>query len=69
MGCLALNASYEPLTVVPVRRAVRLVLDRKAELLEADNGRAFRSEQTEIPFPWSFVWSALSMCPGVFVAR
>ena len=40
MGCLALNASYEPLTVVPVRRAVRLVLDRKAELLEA-----------EVPFP------------------
>jgi 5-methylcytosine-specific restriction endonuclease McrA len=51
MGCLALNASYEPLTVVPVRRAVRLVLDRKAELLEADDERAFRSERTEVPFP------------------
>ena len=51
MGCLALNASYEPLTVVPVRRAVRLVLDRKAELLEADDARAFRSEREEIPFP------------------
>ncbi|MFH1763454.1 MAG: HNH endonuclease [Gemmatimonadota bacterium] len=51
MGCLALNASYEPLTVVPVRRAVRLVLDRKAELLEADDARAFRSERTELPFP------------------
>ncbi|MBT8398515.1 MAG: HNH endonuclease [Gemmatimonadetes bacterium] len=51
MGCLALNASYEPLTVVPVRRAVRLVLDRKAELLEADDARAFRSERTEVPFP------------------
>ncbi len=51
MGCLALNASYEPLTVVPVRRAVRLVLDRKAELLEADDKRAFRSERAEVPFP------------------
>jgi 5-methylcytosine-specific restriction endonuclease McrA len=51
MGCLALNASYEPLTVVPVRRAVRLVLDRKAELLEVDYARAFRSERTELPFP------------------
>ena len=51
MGCLALNASYEPLTVVPVRRAVRLVLDRKAELLEADHARAFRSEHSELPFP------------------
>ena len=51
MGCLALNASYEPLTVVPVRRAVRLVLDQKAELIEVDDGRAFRSERTEIAFP------------------
>ena len=51
MGCLALNASYEPLTVVPVRRAIRLVLDRKAELLEADCARAFRSERIEIPCP------------------
>ena len=34
MGCLALNASFEPLTLVPARRAIRLVLDRKAEILE-----------------------------------
>jgi 5-methylcytosine-specific restriction endonuclease McrA len=26
-------------------------LDRKAELLEADTGRAFRSEREEVPFP------------------
>ncbi len=51
MGCLALNASYEPLTVVPVRRAVRLILDRKAELLEVDDQKAFRSERSQIPFP------------------
>ena len=51
MGCLALNASFEPLTIVPARRAVRLVLDRKAEILESDGNRAFRSENQEIPFP------------------
>ena len=51
MGCLALNASYEPLTLVPARRAVRLVMDRKAEILEVDEGRSFRSETTEVPCP------------------
>jgi 5-methylcytosine-specific restriction endonuclease McrA len=30
---------------------VRLVLDRKAEILEVDGHRAFRSEREEIPFP------------------
>ena len=51
MGCLALNASFEPLTIIPARRAIRLVLDQKAEILEADPTRAFRSPQTEFPFP------------------
>ncbi|MFN9204179.1 MAG: HNH endonuclease, partial [Gemmatimonas sp.] len=37
-GCLALNASYEPLTMVPLRRALRLVIDGKAEIVEADRG-------------------------------
>ena len=31
MGCLTLNASFEPLTILPVERALRLVIDRKAE--------------------------------------
>ncbi|MDT8435605.1 MAG: HNH endonuclease [Gemmatimonadota bacterium] len=44
MGCLALNASYEPLTLLPVRRALRLVIDRKAEALEVDETRPYRSE-------------------------
>ena len=35
-GCLALNASFEPLTMVPLRRALRLVIDGKAEVVEAD---------------------------------
>lgn len=51
MGCLALNASFEPLTLVPARRAVRLVLDRKAEILEVDGDRRFRSERDELPCP------------------
>lgn len=51
MGCLALNASYEPLTLVSARRAVRLVLDRKAEILEVDRGRRFRSERAHVPCP------------------
>ena len=51
MGCLALNASYEPLTLVPTRRAIRLVLDRKAEILEVDGDREFRSETLSVPAP------------------
>jgi len=51
MGCLALNASYEPLTLVPTRRAIRLVLDRKAEILEVDGGREYRSESVSVPAP------------------
>ncbi|MBT6694188.1 MAG: HNH endonuclease, partial [Gemmatimonadales bacterium] len=45
MDCLALNASFEPLTIVPPRRAVRLVLEGKAEVLEEDGSRVFRSER------------------------
>ncbi len=51
MGCLALNASFEPLTIIPARRAVRLVLDGKAEILEKDGGRRFRSETRIVPCP------------------
>ena len=51
MGCLALNASFEPLTIVPQRRAIRLVLDRKAEILEADRHAAFRSARAHLPAP------------------
>ena len=51
MDCLALNASFEPLTIVPPRRAVRLVLDGKAEILENAVGKLFRSERRVIPCP------------------
>jgi 5-methylcytosine-specific restriction endonuclease McrA len=51
MGCLALNASFEPLTLVPQRRAIRLVLERKAEILEVESGVRFRSERDDLPSP------------------
>src|SRR5690606_23016417 len=51
MGCLSVNAWVEPLTILPVRRALRLVIDRKAEILEIDEARVFRSERREMPCP------------------
>jgi len=51
MGCLALNASFEPLTILPIRRALRLVIDRKAEILEVDESRTFRSEKRRLECP------------------
>ncbi len=51
VGCLALNASFEPLTMVPLKRALRLVIDGKAEIVEADAGRDIHSERLTIPRP------------------
>jgi 5-methylcytosine-specific restriction endonuclease McrA len=51
MGCLALNASFEPLTILPIRRALRLVIDQKAEILEVDESRVFHSERREMACP------------------
>jgi hypothetical protein len=50
-GCLALNASFEPLTILPIRRALRLVIDQKAEILEVDESRVFRSAKRDMPCP------------------
>jgi 5-methylcytosine-specific restriction endonuclease McrA len=49
--CLALNASFEPLTLVPVRRALRLILDGKAEIVESDGKRLIRSARLAVPKP------------------
>jgi 5-methylcytosine-specific restriction endonuclease McrA len=49
--CLALNASFEPLTMVPVKRALRLVIDGKAEIVEAETGEPIRSPRVSIPKP------------------
>ena len=51
LGCLALNASFEPLTMVPMRRALRLVIDGKAEIVEAEQDRVVRSERLTMPRP------------------
>lgn len=47
---LLLNASFEPLCVVPTRRAVILVLTAKAVVLEAAEA-ALHSEHITIPVP------------------
>lgn len=47
---LVLNATYEPLCVVPSRRAAILVLDHKAEMLH-DSGLALHSERLTVAIP------------------
>ena len=47
---LLLNASHEPLCVVPMRRAVVLVLKEKAEIV-ARNGAELHSERVTVPVP------------------
>ena len=49
-SALVLNASFEPLSVVPSRRAACLVLDDKAEVVEHD-GTVLRSESLSVPNP------------------
>lgn len=49
-SALVLNASFEPLSVVPSRRAACLVLDEKAEVVEHD-GTLLRSESLSVPNP------------------
>jgi 5-methylcytosine-specific restriction endonuclease McrA len=48
---LALNASFEPLTMVPVRRALRLVIEGKAEIVEAEGADVVRSARLVLPRP------------------
>lgn len=47
---LLLNATFEPLGLVSDRRAVVLVLKRKAEVVERDRA-VFRSERTAVDVP------------------
>jgi 5-methylcytosine-specific restriction endonuclease McrA len=47
---LVLNATYEPLNVVSLRRAVVLLLKQKAEIVEAAEAW-LRSERASIPLP------------------
>ncbi|MGH9057018.1 MAG: HNH endonuclease [Acidimicrobiales bacterium] len=47
---LVLNATYEPIGVVPTRRALVLVLDEKAEALHS-TARVFHAERIVVPEP------------------
>ena len=49
-SALVLNATYEPLSIVSVRRAACLVLAEKADLVE-DDGTALRAERFALPSP------------------
>ncbi|HJQ00031.1 MAG TPA: HNH endonuclease [Jatrophihabitans sp.] len=49
-GTLVLNASYEPLCVVPIRRAVVLILAEKAYVVEAGGGY-LHSAHRQVPVP------------------
>jgi 5-methylcytosine-specific restriction endonuclease McrA len=49
-GVLVLNASYEPLHIVSLKRAVVLLLKEKAEIVEAAE-RTLRAAQGEYPMP------------------
>jgi len=50
MKALVLNASFEPLSVVPVRRAVVLVLRNRADVV-VSNGKVWRSENVDLASP------------------
>lgn len=45
-----MNATLQPLAVVPARRAVVLVLKEKADIIASD-GIVFRSERIQLPAP------------------
>lgn len=47
---LVLNATHQPLAVVPARRAIVLVLKEKAVVV-VSNGVVFRSERLQMPAP------------------
>jgi len=50
-GVLLLNATFEPLGVVKLKRAVGLVISEKADIIESVDGQILRGETLELPFP------------------
>lgn len=50
-GVVVLNASFEPLGIVPVARAVTFLMRERATLVDAIPGRTIRSATAEMPFP------------------
>ncbi len=50
-SALVLNATFEPLSIVPARRAVCLVLEDKADLVEEEPDAALHSASLVVPVP------------------
>jgi 5-methylcytosine-specific restriction endonuclease McrA len=48
---LVLNATYEPISFVSIKRAVVLLLKEKAEVIEASVERKLRAEKSSFPYP------------------
>src|SRR6476661_2966151 len=48
---LVLNATYEPISFVTLKRAVVLLLKEKAEVIESNVERKLRAEKTSFPYP------------------
>jgi 5-methylcytosine-specific restriction endonuclease McrA len=48
---LVLNATYEPISFVSIKRAVVLLLKEKAEVIEASVERKLRAERIAYPYP------------------
>ena len=51
LNVLLLNASFEPLAVVELKRAIGLIVDGKVDLVEAVPGRELRSPSVRQPMP------------------
>lgn len=48
---VVLNASFEPLGVVPLRRAMAYLVRERASIVEAVPGQTFKSASAEFPVP------------------
>ena len=50
-GVVLLNASYEPLGIVPIARALVFLIRERAVIVDAIPGRTLRSAAGEYPYP------------------
>jgi len=50
-GVVVLNASFEPLGIVPLSRALVFLMRERAVIVDAVPGRVVRSAEAEFPFP------------------
>lgn len=48
---LLLNASFEPMDVLDAQRAICLLLEGSAEIIEADDTRIIRTQSSQMPYP------------------